>query len=344
VKFGSWVMKFVSLRTGALAVVLAVACASASRTALAESDQVRLSRQYGVGYLPLMVMEQQQLIEKHARADGLGSVKVSWVTFTGGSTANDALLSGSVDFAGGGIGAFITLWDKTGGRVKSPGALSSYPMFLNTTNAAIHSIKDFTDKDKIALPATKISPQAVTLQVAAAATWGAESYDKLDRLTITRGHPDAVQELLSGISEIDAHFTTPPFQYRELQDPKVHTILNSNDIWGGALTANILWATSDFANANPKLFKAVDAALKEAIDWVNANHQKAAELYVTIANDRGGVQPILKMLDNPDIQFTQTPQNMMKFIDFKVKTGTLKHRPESWKDLFFPNVWQLPGS
>jgi NitT/TauT family transport system substrate-binding protein len=35
---------------------------------------------------------------------------------------------------------------------------------------------------------------------------------------------------------------------------------------------------------------------------------------------------------------------MMKFLDFKLKIGTLKTKPASWKDLFFPNVWALPGS
>jgi NitT/TauT family transport system substrate-binding protein len=328
----------------ATTVCLALMVAGLAGAAFAETNEIRLSRQYGVGYLPLMVMEQQQLIEKRAAAAGLGKVAVKWVTFAGGSAANDALLSGSVEFAGGGIGAFVTLWEKTKGEVKSPGAISSYPMYLNTTNPAVKSIKDFTEKDKIALPAAKISPQAVTLQAAAAQAWGAENYGKLDSLTVTLAHPDALQALASGASEINSHFTTPPFQYQELKNPRVHRVLNSNDVWGGALTANILWGTSRFAEQNPASYKAVADALSEAIAWVNANKRQAAELYVSMAKDKSSVEEILAMLNNPEIQFTQAPQNMMKFVDFKFRIGTMKTKPASWKDLFFPNVWTLPGS
>jgi NitT/TauT family transport system substrate-binding protein len=34
----------------------------------------------------------------------------------------------------------------------------------------------------------------------------------------------------------------------------------------------------------------------------------------------------------------------MKYVDFMVKTGLIKSRPDSWKDLFFPNAQSLPGS
>lgn len=316
------------------------------RSAMADAKEVRISTQYGVGYLPLMVVENHQLIEKHAEALGLGSVKVGWYTFSGGNTANDALLSGGIDFAGGGIGSFVTLWGKTRNNLKvmSPGAISSYPMYLNTTNPQIRSIKDFTNKDKIALPAAKTSPQAITLQAAAAKLWGMSGSNKLDSLTVSLGHPEAVQALLSGKSEVNTHFATPPFQYQELKDAKVHTVLNSYDVWGGAMTANIIWSTSRFVDQNPKLYQAVIAALEEGIDWVNKHKPEAAELYVAETKYKGGVKDILWMLNNPEIKFTLTPEGMMKFAEFKHQTGTLENKPESWKDFFFSNVWNRPGS
>jgi NitT/TauT family transport system substrate-binding protein len=339
-------MRVHSIVAATAASLLLLATGVLPHTALADADQVRLSKQYGVGYLPLMVMEDHKLIEKHTQALGLGSVKVGWFTFSGGSAANDALLSGSIDFAGGGIGSFMTLWDKTRGglAVKSPGAVCSYPMYLNTTNPGIHSIKDFTAKDKIALPAVGISPQAVTLQSAAAQLWGMSNYKKLDSLTVSLGHPAAVQALLSGKSEVNTHFATPPFQYEELKDPRIHTVLKSYDVWGGPMTANIIWATSKFVDQNPKLYQAVVAALGEAIDWVNHHKREAAELYVAKTRYKGGVADILAMLNKPEIKFTLTPEGMMKFADFKHKTGTLKVQPKSWKDFFFSNVSALAGS
>ena len=53
---------------------------------------------------------------------------------------NDALLSGSVDFIAAGPPAFITLWDRTRGSadVRGVAAMSSLPMYLNTTHPALH--------------------------------------------------------------------------------------------------------------------------------------------------------------------------------------------------------------
>src|SRR5215467_12543639 len=112
-----------------------------------------------------MMLEEQKLIEKYAKANGL-DVKVNWAKFAGGNVMNDALLSGSLQFASGGVGPLITLWAKTKGNldVKGVAALNSMPLYLNTRNPHVKSIKDCTDKDKIALPAVKISVQALTLQ------------------------------------------------------------------------------------------------------------------------------------------------------------------------------------
>ncbi len=95
------------------------------------------------------------------------------------------------------------------------------PLYLNTRNPAIKSIKDFTEKDRIALPAVKVSMQAIMLQMAAAKEYGENNYTKLDGLTVSMAHPDGVAALMSGASEITAHFTSPPFQFRELKDPKI---------------------------------------------------------------------------------------------------------------------------
>jgi NitT/TauT family transport system substrate-binding protein len=78
------------LALGALSVVYAGA-------ASAEVNEVKVAKQFSIGYLQINVMERQNLIEKHAKADGLGDVKVSWLTFNGPDMMNDALLSGSVD-------------------------------------------------------------------------------------------------------------------------------------------------------------------------------------------------------------------------------------------------------
>ena len=63
--------------------------------------------------------------------------------------------------------------------------MNSMPLYLNTNNPNVKSIKDFTSKDKIALPAVKVSIQAVTLQMAAEKEFGEGNQNKLDALTVS---------------------------------------------------------------------------------------------------------------------------------------------------------------
>src|ERR1700675_5041976 len=83
-----------------VAIVLALAFNAAAR---AETSELRISKQPSIIYLPLVVMEQNKLVEKHAKAQGLGDFKVQWITFNSGGASTDALLSGNVDLVTSGV-------------------------------------------------------------------------------------------------------------------------------------------------------------------------------------------------------------------------------------------------
>jgi len=326
-------------------VALVLATAILLPAAHAELAEINVAQQYGIGYLSLMVMEEQKLIEKHAKAAGV-EVKVNWAKFAGGNVMNDALLSGSLQFASGGVGPLITIWARTKGNldVKAVAALDSMPLYLNTRNPNVKTIKDFTEKDKIALPAVKVSVQAVTLQMAAEKAFGEGQHGKLDALTVSMSHPDAQTALLSGQSEVTAHFGSPPFQYQQLKRPGIHTVLSSTDVLGGPTTFNVVWTTSKFRNENPKLYAAFVSALEEATAYINKDKTAAAEAYLRISKDKDSVADILAMLNDPAIVFTMAPQNIMAYANFMAKIGMIKVKPESWKDMFFPNIHGLAGS
>jgi len=311
----------------------------------AELAEIKVAQQFGISYLPLMLMEEQKLIEKHAKAAGV-DVKVGWARFAGGNVMNDALLSNSLQFASGGVGPLVTLWARTKGNldVKAVSAINSMPLYLNTRNPNVKTIKDFTEKDKIALPAVKVSIQAVTLQMAAEKAFGEGQQNKLDALTGSLSHPDAQVALLSGASEITAHFSSPPFQYQQLEKPGIRTVLSSYDVLGGPATFNVVWTTSKFRSENPKLYDAFVKALDEATAIINKDKKAAAEAYLRISKDKDTVADILAMLNDPAIVYTTTPQNVMKYVDFMNKIGSIKVKPDSWKDLFFPNVHGAAGS
>src|SRR5688572_23595178 len=138
---------------------LIAACVSLSSgtvtgsAAFADASEIRLARNYSIGYLQLMLIEHDKLIQKHAQAAGLGEIKVQWSQFGSGSVSNDALLSDQLDVATGGVPPFVTLWSKTRGTsdVKGIAAASTFPMYLNTSDPNIKSIRDFSDKDRIAV-------------------------------------------------------------------------------------------------------------------------------------------------------------------------------------------------
>jgi NitT/TauT family transport system substrate-binding protein len=229
----------------------------------AQDTEIRLARQFSMGYLQFNVIEHEKLIEKHAKALGLKDVKVSWTTFNGPNAMNDALVTGSVDIVAGGVPGLLTLWGRTKGtaqEVKGISALSSQPFLLNTRNPNVKTIADLKESDRIALPAVKVSVQAVTLQIAAAKLWGQSQFAKLDPLTVSMAPPDATIAIMSGVADVTCVFSVPPFQYQQLETAGVRTILNSYDVMDGPHTFTAAWTSARFRERNPLIYKALVAA------------------------------------------------------------------------------------
>jgi NitT/TauT family transport system substrate-binding protein len=314
--------------------------------ARAEVSELRVAKQYGLGYLQMMMMEEQGLIEKHAKAAGLGDIKVTWATFRSSDVMNDAVISGTVEFVCLGPAGLATIWAKTRGNIDVRGvaAMNAQPNYLNPRNPAVKSITDFTDNDRIALPAVKVAFQALALQMAAAKQWGTANYAKLDHLTVSMAHPDGMAALLSGGGEITAHYTSAPFQYKELAAPGIRKVVDSYEVMGGPYSFNVIAATAKFRAANPKTYAVFLTALQDATDQVNKDKPKAAEAYLRIAKDKSPVSEILAMMNDPQIEFTLVPKRLTKVTDFMHEVGSIKVKPASWKDLFFENAHDQPGS
>lgn len=313
--------------------------------AQAETQTVRLAKQFGISYLPLTVMEDKKLLEAQGKKLGL-DLATEWVKFTSGTPMNEAILSGQLDFASGGVGPLLTIWGKTRSNVgvKGVAALNAMPLYLNTINPNVKTIKDFTEKDRIALPAVKVSIQAVTLQMAAEKAFGAGKQDKLDSLTVSLGHPDGMAQMMGGKSEITAHFTSAPFQYQELDDKRVHKVLDSYDVLGGPHTFNSVWASSKFYKEHRKVVQAFNAALEEAIQFIKKDPAGAAALWVRVENSKLPVAYAEKIIRDPQNEWTMTPKKVMGYADYMARAGMIAKKPDSWKDVYFDEIHKLPGS
>ena len=314
--------------------------------ARAEVTEVTVAEQYGLSILPLMVMERQGLAEKHARAAGLPPLKVNFVQVAGPSVMNDGLISGAVQFAAQGAPSLITLWDKTRSNagVRGVAAITTYPLFLITRNPAVHSARDFSAADRIAVPSVKISTQAIMLQMLAAELYGDKEYARLDPLTVSLSHPDAVLAMTSAMAGVNAHFSSSPFYEQEIKLPGAHLVTTNYEILGGPATALVLLASKRFRDANPLVYKAFYDGLSEAIGIVNGDKRAAAQLYLEMAKDtKTTVEDVLRIIEDPGYAYTLRPAKVFRTALFMAKIGSIRQTPASVDELFFPEAAALNG-
>ncbi len=330
---------------GVAGLALAVFAGSLIAPASARAEgQIRIAEQFGIVYILLNVVREQQLIEKYGKAQGL-DIKVEWTQLSGGAAVNDALLSGSIDIAGAGVGPLLTVWDRTRGRqnVKGVASLGNFPYHLVTNNPNVKTIADFTEKDRIAVPAVGVSVQSRYLQYAVAKQWGDKEFARLDKLTVALPHPEATAAILSGGTEVTGHFANPPFQDQELQDPKVRSVLNTYDLLGPN-SPTVLFATEKFRSENPKTYAAFQQALAEAATFAQQNKEAAADIYLKVSKARIDRNLLLKIVANPQIEFSAVPKNTYALAEFLHRVGAIKNAPASWKDYFFDDALTQAGS
>ena len=307
--------------------------------------RIRIAQQFGIVYLMLNVAEEQKLIEKHAKAAGVDA-KVEFVRLSGGAAVNDALLAGNIDIAGAGVGPLLTIWDRTKGKqnVRGVASLGNFPYYLVSNNPAVKTIADFTAKDRIALPAVGVSVQSRILQLASAKLCGDKEFARLDKFSVALPHPDAAAAIIKGGTEITAHFGNPPFQEQELAgNPNARIVLNSYDVLGGPSTATVLYGTEKFRTENPKTYKAFVDALDEAAQFIAANPEKAADIYIKVSGAKIDRDLLLKVIKNPQVQFKTAPQNTYTLASFMHRVGAIKNQPASARDYFFDDAHSARG-
>jgi NitT/TauT family transport system substrate-binding protein len=315
--------------------------------AIAETKEVRFAQLYSLTYLPAYIVYEENLIAKHAARLGIPAPKVTISKLSSGPAANDALISGNVDIAMGGITVLLTLWDKTQATMKVRGiaTMVDSPIFLMTVDPHIKSLNDFGEHDRIAVSAVKVTMQALFLNLAAAREWGWDARFKLDPLTVSMSHPMSVQALRSGKLEVKNYAAIVPYNYEVLRASNARQLMTSYEVLGGAHSLSAIWASETWVKANPKTCQAILAAFEEATERIATDTEAAARIYSKWEASTLPTADVARIIGTPsEIAFTVTPNRTLMIAEMMHKIGLLNTKPAAWTDYFHAGLHGKKGS
>jgi NitT/TauT family transport system substrate-binding protein len=334
-----------TIALGWAGLILSLLALLVGESARAETDRVRIGLQYGFIYLPIEIARSEGFIEKRAQELGVDRITVMLQRFSGTPAMNDALLSGNVDFGALGLPGLLIVWEKTRGRLAIKG-LAGMPLnafFLYANRPTIASLTDFTEQDRIAVPAPN-SGQGIMLEMAAEKLFGPGQYARADRLMISLPHPDATTALLAG-GTIAGYFSVPPYSQILARDSRVHLVTTSKEILGGFEASGAgLGGSKRFVDANPRVSRAVLMGLDDAMLLWKENPRRAAEIYLAAEPAKLSVDEVVEILRDGSTVPQTAPQGVMALAGFMARTGMLKSPPQSWKDVFFPLIHDRDGN
>jgi NitT/TauT family transport system substrate-binding protein len=315
----------------AVGALLTALCGSPAR---AEVSSVRVATQFGLAYLPLIVMEHDHLWEKQAEKLGV-KLSAEYNRLGGGAALNDALISDSVEMVSGGTAPMLVLWDRTSTsfKVKGVAALNSSPMYILTNKPGIKTLADFGPDDRIAVASIRSSLQALGLMAAAERAFGPGQAGRLDPQTVAMQHPDAVAAMSSG-SQISGYVSSSPYQEILLKNPGIHKITDSFTAFGGPATFSVVYAKDSFVQNNPKVMQAFYAALREALASIAADRAGSIDKYIAVTHEKTDRALFEEILARPDFTFGIEPSATLQLAQLMKRVGLLKQEPASWKDFF----------
>ncbi|MDI3548070.1 MAG: sulfonate transport system substrate-binding protein [Halanaerobiales bacterium] len=289
-------------------------------------NRISIAEQYGLAYAPLQIMKAKGFLEKN-----LPGIEVNWEQLGNTAAIREAMLAGKLDIGFMAIPPFLIAWDK-GMKWKIISGLSISPLGLVTYRDDIKSIRDFSPEDRIALPQPG-SIQHILLSMACEREFS--NPRKLDDLLVTMAHPDGMNALLSR-KEITAHFTSPPYIFKELKDGKMHQILSGKEAMGKEFTFIVGAATEKFYDNNPRVYKAFVSSLREAIDFINDHPEEAAAILATEYNLPE--EEVLKYITWPGMKYTPVIKGLDEFAHFLKKNNYISKIYASREEVIWEDV------
>ncbi len=318
-----------------LSAVLSVAVLAATAALAGSRDsgppsKLTIAYQPGLGYAPLIVMKVQKTIEKQ-----FPGTSVEWKVLSSGTPITNGVISGDIEIGAVGTGPMLVGWAR-GVNWKVIAPLNDGDLWLMAKDPNIKTIADLKGK-RIATP-TNTSIQAVALRKMASVKLG--DAHALDTGLLALDHPDGLTALLGG--QIDAHFTSPPFQFQE-KVRGAHVVARSYNYFGEhTFLVNVM--TQKFYDDHTDFAKRFYTDIAAAQKLIVKNPDKVAKILQQDAGGNPTNRQFKQWLVNPALTWTTRPRGLARIAHFMARTNQLSKEPGSWKDLVFPPVYGTNGS
>jgi NitT/TauT family transport system substrate-binding protein len=311
--------------------------APAAKSQQGPPSKLTIAYQPGLGYAPLILMKRLRTIEK--RYPG---TSVDWKVLASGTPITQGVITGDIHIGAVGTGPMLVGWAR-GVNWKIIAPLNLGDLWLMAKDPRIRTIADLRGK-RIATP-TNTSIQAVMLRKMAQVKLG--DHRVLDSGLVALDHPDGMQALLTG--QIDAHFTSPPFQFQE-RVRGAHIVGKSYGYFG-AHSFLVTVMQQKFYDDHTGFAKFFYNQVVAMHNLIKKNPLRVAKI---LSADSGGqatwrqFKQWLAFKDRgskrPALTWTTRPLGLMRTAAFMHRTGQLSKAPNNWRELVFPPVYPTKGS
>lgn len=295
----------------------------------AEEVTLNLAYQYGLAYAPLVIVQEQKLIE-NAYEEATGKkVTVTWNQMSSGADINTGISGGSLDAGFMGVGPAVT------GVMKGVGYkvftnLSGQEHGLMTNDESIQSLEDLIGSSKQIALVNIGSIQHVLLALALENA-GLDPH-ALDANIVAMAHPDGMAALESG--NVACHLTSSPYIFKEREEENLHEIKDISDAWGSESSFIVGVASEKIHDENPELYQALCDAIEKAVAYMNDSPEEAAKL--TCEFDGNSVEDELAYIEKSN--YTIETKGLFELASFMARTEFIETAPEAYEDLVFDNV------
>lgn len=263
---------------------------SAESTNGGEEKKITIAYQGGIGYAPIHVMDEKDLIEENYD----GEIEVEFVKLDSGAAINEGIIGGTIDIGCMGLGPAIS-GVAAGVPYKAISNLCSQSHGLMSNDPSIKSLADIKTEDKIALVNTG-SIQHILLAMAAEKNLG--DAHALDNNIQAMSHAEGMAALESGTVKL--HLTSSPFIYQERENAAYNELPEINEVWPSG-NSFLLAMASNKVVEDEKLNAAVLAAFDQAFDYIDTDKEGLAEIemeYLALDHDT-----VMGYLNEKDCQF-----------------------------------------